>query len=87
MSMMMRIGSGIAGPIFASSFGLGMRLGPDWTGLPFLISAALFLVGTSAVSLLTKEPLRKRDESRDDMDPTTSNPAQCEPAAELGLSS
>ncbi|KAL2183079.1 MFS general substrate transporter [Thermothelomyces heterothallicus CBS 203.75] len=60
VTMMMRIGSAVAGPIFAWSFGFGLRLGPVWTGLPFVVAAAFFLAGTIALGFLPKEP-RSRD--------------------------
>lgn len=60
MTMMMRIGSGVAGPVFAWSFGLGMRLGSGWTGLPFLISAILFLAGTIALAFISRSPQKEK---------------------------
>ncbi|KAL2166949.1 hypothetical protein VTG60DRAFT_1946 [Thermothelomyces hinnuleus] len=60
VTMMMRIGSAVAGPIFAWSFGFGLKLGPVWTGLPFIVAAAFFLAGTIALGFLPKEP-RSRD--------------------------
>jgi len=37
------IGSLIAAPLLASSFSLGLKLGGGWIGLPFFISAVLFV--------------------------------------------
>jgi hypothetical protein len=62
MSMMMRIGSGIAGPVFAWGFDVGMKLGPSWTGLPFLIAAACCFAGMVALSFLAREPRLESDE-------------------------
>ncbi|KAL2015581.1 hypothetical protein VTK56DRAFT_5214 [Thermocarpiscus australiensis] len=56
VTMMMRIGSAVAGPIFAWSFGFGLKLGSGWTGLPFTVAAGFFLAGTVALGFLPKEP-------------------------------
>ncbi|KAF7514818.1 hypothetical protein G7054_g14972 [Neopestalotiopsis clavispora] len=55
-TMMMRAGSGVAGPLFAWAFGFGMKLGTAWTGLPFIISAAFFFSGIVALMFLPKMP-------------------------------
>ncbi|KAH8696757.1 major facilitator superfamily domain-containing protein [Talaromyces proteolyticus] len=62
MSMVMRIGSGIAGPIFAWGFGFGMRLGQKWTNLPFLLAAIVFMAGTIVLSSIPKTPRLRTDE-------------------------
>lgn len=65
MTMMMRIGSGVAGPVFAWGFGLGIKLGQAWTGLPFIIAAGFFLTGTVTLAFISKDPLTKDDENID----------------------
>jgi MFS family permease len=40
----------VGGPLLASTFSWGMQLGGFCVGLPFLITAGFFLIGTVAVS-------------------------------------
>lgn len=44
ISLVTGIGNLIAGPSLAWAFGVGMRLGQAWVGLPFAIATVLFLV-------------------------------------------
>jgi len=43
------IGMFIAGPLFAYLFRLGMHLGNNWMGLPFLQAALCFMFATAAI--------------------------------------
>lgn len=44
------IGMLVAGPILASTFQLGMKMGEFWIGLPFLFAAGMYTVVLIAVS-------------------------------------
>jgi hypothetical protein len=45
-------GTLIGGPLLASAFQWGMRIGPFWTGLPFLIAGGCFALSLLAVSMV-----------------------------------
>ncbi|RDW63435.1 hypothetical protein BP6252_10980 [Coleophoma cylindrospora] len=44
-ALLQTLGSILAGPLLASSFSLGLRMGGIWTSLPFLIAGCLFSCG------------------------------------------
>lgn len=44
MSVSRSVGNVIAGPIFAYLYALGMRLGLEWSGLPFAMASLIFFV-------------------------------------------
>lgn len=49
-SVMHSMGMVVAGPIFASLYGFGIRLGLSWSGLPFALAALTFVLALIAVS-------------------------------------
>ena len=51
ISAMTYCGIFVGGPLLASSFSWGMQLGGVWSGLPFLISAGLFMLATVAITI------------------------------------
>lgn len=55
-SVMMSVGSLSAGPLFAYAFKLGLDLGANWTGLPFLLASVLFAVSLAAFSCIRLRP-------------------------------
>lgn len=44
------VGVLIGGPLLASTFKWGMKLGQSWVGLPFLMAAIFFLIATLILS-------------------------------------
>jgi hypothetical protein len=44
MSVSKSVGSVVAGPIFASLYGVGMQLGLEWSGLPFAVGSIIFFL-------------------------------------------
>ncbi|EEA26460.1 hypothetical protein TMatcc_005266 [Talaromyces marneffei ATCC 18224] len=44
MSVSRSVGGVVAGPIFASLYGVGMQLGLEWSGLPFAVGSIIFLL-------------------------------------------
>lgn len=44
MSVSQTIGSVVAGPIFASLYGIGLQLGTQWLGLPYMASSIIFFL-------------------------------------------
>lgn len=42
MSVSKSVGGVVAGPIFASLYGVGMQLGLEWSGLPFAVGSIIF---------------------------------------------
>ena len=46
------VGGLIAGPLLTLSFGWGLSLGHEWTGIPFALVAGLFACGFLAVSFV-----------------------------------
>jgi hypothetical protein len=42
VSLVISFASILAGPVFASVYGLGLRMGLAWSGLPFALASALF---------------------------------------------
>lgn len=49
-SVMHSVGMLVAGPIFASVYGFGIRLGLSWSGLPFGLASLTFVLALIAVS-------------------------------------
>lgn len=50
LNVAMNAGIIIGGPLMTAAFQWGLHLGDFWVGIPFLVSAALFLMATLAVS-------------------------------------
>lgn len=44
MSVSKSVGGVVAGPIFASLYGIGMQLGLKWSGLPFAVGSIIFFL-------------------------------------------
>lgn len=44
MSVSKSMGNIVAGPIFASLYGIGMQLGLEWSGLPFAVGSIIFFL-------------------------------------------
>ena len=38
------VGASVAGPKYPGAFAAGLRLGMQWTGLPFIIAGSLFVL-------------------------------------------
>ena len=55
-SVMTSVGSLSAGPVFAYVFKLGLYLGANWSGLPFLLAAVLFAASLAAFSCIRLGP-------------------------------
>lgn len=59
MSVSRSVGSVIAGPIFASLYGVGMQLGLEWSGLPFAVGSMIFfltLISVVCIRAQTRVP-------------------------------
>lgn len=65
-AVMQSLGNLVAGPLFACGFNLGMRLGEEWLGLPFLLAALLFVIVFAAISCIRLDAIGSR--SSDDWD-------------------
>lgn len=52
IAVMQSLGSLVAGPLLASLFRVGLTMGRDKMGLPFLVAGVLVLVGVGAVSII-----------------------------------
>ncbi|KAL1967454.1 hypothetical protein VTN77DRAFT_3239 [Rasamsonia byssochlamydoides] len=48
--VMNSVGMVVAGPIFASVYGFGLRLGLSWSGLPFGLASLIFVFASVAIS-------------------------------------
>ncbi|CAG8955462.1 hypothetical protein HYFRA_00010328 [Hymenoscyphus fraxineus] len=44
MTILIVLGSSIAGPVYTGTFALGLRLGSPWEGLPFMVAGGLFVL-------------------------------------------
>lgn len=49
MSVSRSVGSVVAGPFFASLYGVGMQLGLEWSGLPFAVVSIIFFMTLIAI--------------------------------------
>ena len=56
MTTMEMIGGMAAGPTLSALYGVGLRLGGPWIGLPFVVSGALFLTVALPIWILRLRP-------------------------------
>lgn len=52
LAIMQSVGGLVAGPLLTVTFRWGLRLGQEWTGIPFAAVAGLFACGSLAISLV-----------------------------------
>lgn len=65
ISVMTYAGMLTGGPLFASTFRWGMRLGDFWTGMPYLVAAGFFILALLAVSTASERPVKSSGLSGD----------------------
>jgi hypothetical protein len=65
ISVMAYAGMLTGGPLFASTFRWGMRLGDFWTGMPYLVAAGFFILALIAVSTASERPVKSLELSGD----------------------
>ena len=65
ISVMSYAGMLTGGPLFASTFRWGMRLGDFWTGMPYLVATGFFILASLAVSTASERPVKSSDLSGD----------------------
>ena len=55
MTLLTIVGGAFGGPIYSETYSAGVRLGPAWVGLPFVVAAAMLMVVFS-LAIFVREP-------------------------------